>query len=140
MNPTSHRSVRRAIGAFTVVGLLALGACGSDSDSNGDAVSSEEFCDKLGELTAGDDNDTTSDDLKADLQNLADIAPDGVSDDMQAFVDLFNEMDALSADQSEEAAAQITDMMDEIGELTSRLDSWSNENCPDLPENIFTEG
>jgi hypothetical protein len=139
MNPTSHRSVRRAIGAFTVVGLLTLGACGSDSDSNGDAVSSEAFCARIGELAAGDD-DTTSDDLKADLQNLADMAPDAVSDDMQAFVDLFNEMDALSADESEEAAAQITDMMNELGELTSRLDSWSNENCPDLPENIFTEG
>jgi hypothetical protein len=135
MRPTVHHQTRRVIAAFTVAAVVALGACGSDGESSGSGDSAE-FCARLGELAAGDDGDTTTDDLTADLQQLADIAPDDVADDMQAFVDLFLEMDALSEDQSDELSA----LMDEFGDLTSRLDTWSNEFCPDLPENVFTEG
>lgn len=134
MRPRFHHQARRAVAALTIAAMVPLGACGSDSESSG--VDNAEFCARLGELAAGGDGDTTSDDLEADLQQLADNAPDDVADDMQSFVDLFVEMDALSEDQADELSA----MMDEFSDLTSQLDNWSNENCPDLPENVFTEG
>lgn len=140
MKPTSHRSVHHAVAGFAIVGLLALSACGSDDESSsdaegGDTASSEEFCAQLGELAAGDGSSVVT-----DLQTLAESAPDAISDDMQAFANLFNEMEALSTEQTDEAAAQLADKIGEMGELTGRLDTWTNENCPDIPDNVFTEG
>jgi len=137
MKSTATHTVRRALAGVTVVGLLALSACGSDGDANGgggDAATVEEFCSEVGKVAAGDGSSAA-----ADLQSLAESAPDAISDDMQAFANLFNEMDALSTDGSDEAAAKLADKMGEYTDLTGRLDTWSNENCPDLPENVFTQ-
>ncbi len=57
---------------------------------------------------------------------------------MNAFGDLFTEMTALSEEATDEAQAKLTEKLADYEELTARLDTWSNENCPDLPENVFT--
>ncbi len=134
MKPIDNTTVRRVVAGLSVAGLLTLGACGSDGGGNGGAASTEAFCAQLGEVSAGDGSS-----IATDLQSLAEAAPDAISDDMQAFANLFNEMDALSTDTSDEAAAQLAGKMGEFGDLTGRLDAWSNENCPDLPTNVFTQ-
>ncbi len=140
MNTASTRLVRR-VAATLSVGLLALGACSSDGDtstddgaSNVSHVSNEAFCAQLGTLAASDGTNAVT-----DLQDLAASAPDDIADDMSAFADLFAEMTALSEDGSDAAEAELTDKMSEYEALTGRLDAWSNENCPDLPANVFTE-
>jgi hypothetical protein len=118
--------------------MLAFAACGSDDESSGDdaanAASTEEFCAELGVL-AGDDGSNVT----AGLQDLAASAPGDVADDMRDFAELFAEMSALSEDASESAQAELADKMGEYEELTGRLDAWSNENCPDLPANVFSQ-
>jgi len=73
MKSTSTHSVRRALASVTVVGLLALSACGSDEDANGgsaDTATVEEFCSELGKMDTGDGSSAAT-----DLQSLAESAP-----------------------------------------------------------------
>ena len=133
---TSSTPLTRGVVAALSVGLLALGACSSAGDSStdgGDGVSTEEFCTRLGALAESDGAGVV-----AELQGLAASAPDDVTDDMKAFADLFTEMTALSEEATDEAQAKLTEKLADYEELTARLDTWSNENCPDLPENVFT--
>ncbi len=138
MNTSSTTPLARTIAAALGVGLLALSACSSDGDTstddNGARVSTEEFCARLGTLAESDGTGVAT-----QLQDLAASAPDDVSDDIAAFADLFGEMTALSEETTDEAQAKLADKMADYEELTGRLDTWSNENCPDLPENVFTE-
>lgn len=128
---------RRVLAALSV-GLLAVAACGSDDEGSGgdvsDGASTEEFCTQLGVLAADDGSNVTT-----GVQDLAASAPGDVADDMSAFADLFAEMSALSGDTSEDAQAALADKMAEFAELSARLDTWSNENCPDLPQDVFSE-
>jgi hypothetical protein len=137
MKSTPTPRIRRALAGLAVAGTLAISACGSDdaADSGDDAVSTEAFCTELGALAATEEGS-----ISAELQSLADSAPDAITDDMQAFSRLFGELDALSTDESDEAAAQMAELFGEYEDVTSRLDIWANDNCPELPENVFTEG
>ena len=127
----------RRVLALAAAGVLALGACGSDGDgsSDGDGADTQAFCAQLGELIEGDGSNA-----EAGLRDLAASAPEGVADDMAAFVDLFVAMSALDAEGSEEAQAELADRIGDFDDLAGRLDTWTNENCPDLPRNAFTEG
>ena len=127
---------RRAL-TLAAAGLIALAACGSDSSSDdaGNGVDTQEFCTQLGVLVASDGSNA-----EQGLRDLAAVAPGDLADDMTAFADLFAEMSALDAEGSEDAQAELADRMGEFDELAGRLDTWSNANCPDLPQNVFTEG
>ncbi len=59
---------------------------------------------------------------------------------MSDFADLFAELVALEVDESGDAGAVSADQLAQYDELSGRLNTWSNENCPDLPENVFTGG
>ena len=129
--------VTHGVVAALSVGLLALGACSSDGDSStdgGDGVSTEE----LSARGSAPWPNRTAPVSFAELQGLAASAPDDVTDDMNAFADLFTEMTALSEEATDEAQVKLTEKLADYEELTARLDTWSNENCPDLPENVFT--
>lgn len=142
-----------------LAGALALTACGSDDDADAtpadapsddaDAASESEgdadadaaaesdspgggdFCAALADYTADVNDDPIAD--VAELEQLADVAPSEIADDMQSLAELsaqiydFDEMTA-----SEEEIAEFEAVLAEFEPVSARLDAWTTENCPDL--------
>ncbi len=138
LTPTSR--IRRALAALTI-GTFVLVACSSDDESSsggGDAVSVEEFCSRLDEVASQDNTDAAA---LAKLDDLASVAPDEIAEDMTDFAVVFSELITASADTSPDADPSILeDGLVTYNELSTRLDAWTNENCPDLPRDLFTAG
>jgi hypothetical protein len=89
-----------AIAASVVIGSVALVGCGED-----------EFCGEAEDIVGG----TGEIPDKETVQELADNAPDDISDDFQVLADAMN--DPQSADQ---AAVQ---------EAQDNIASWGEDNC-----------
>ncbi len=139
MTLTSIASSRRAVAALTV-GLLALTSCGSgDSSTEGnDAVSVEEFCTQLGDVASQDNVDSEA--LQA-LDDLAVVAPAEISEEMTTLAAVFAELTAATADTSPDAdLSAMEEGIAKYNVVAAQLDTWTNANCPDLPENLFTQG
>ncbi len=133
MTQRTTRSIRFTT-VLATVGALTLGACGSDGDSGG---SSEAFCDSLLAINEASD-DISDDDGLALLRTAADDAPSEISQQMEEFVDLFEEL--LSFDQenaTEEQITEFTERAENFDETSADIEAFATENCPNLPDDFF---
>jgi hypothetical protein len=140
MRSRPARSTRILI-ALTACGSLALAACGSDGDSDssgggGDDV--EAFCAALAE-SAESDLDTTEEEDLAQLQAIADAAPDEVSGPMDTLIDIFEQLQAIDFETAtEDELAEFEELLPTFEEATAEVEDYARDNCPDLPDDFFS--
>lgn len=130
--PTS-RPIRLLAGIAACTGL-ALAACGSDDEGGGG--STEAFCNEIETFAQTPDN---GDDANtAALQSLADTAPTEISGDMDILLEVFRDLQDLDLESaSEDAIADLESRAAELDEASANIETFAQENCPDLPADIF---
>lgn len=95
--------------ALACAATLALAGCGDDDDGGGEA-SVEAYCDKAAELRDMDGRPSD-----ADLDEIAELAPDEISDDVDTF------LGALGDDEPTE----------EVLAAVQAIDDFEAANCTD---------
>ncbi len=131
-----HRRTRPPIRLVTGLALgaaLTIAGCGDD-DGGG---STEEFCEQISTL-ADSGGDTTEEEDFAAIQAIADVAPDEISDDMDQVVDAFEQFQSFDPESaSEDEMAEFVELAASIDEAGTRVEEFSIENCPGLPDGVF---
>jgi len=121
--------------ALSVGAVLALAACGSDDGGGGG--STEAFCNEIVALAESSD-DMTDEQNVAALQSLADATPGEISGDMDILVEVFEELQALDLETAtDEEMADFEAMVADLDEASANVEAYAEENCPDLPADIF---
>jgi len=137
------RQPTRLLPALAVTAaLVTAGACTGDSgnDSGNDAdADSTAFCDEL--LVLSETEEGTDAENLAALQRVADAAPPDIEDAADTLVETFGrlqafDVEAAGEDDLDDAEQTLADF-DAAGVT---LESYAEENCPDLPDNFFTGG
>ena len=126
--PIRYGSVLLAAGA-----LIAATACGGDDDGESSGGSTEEFCDDFAALA---DTDAEPEQLRS----LADSAPSEVSDAMNRFVEIADQMDAFDEENaSEEDLDGFFSLLTDLEESSTEIEAFLVDNCPDLPPGLVSE-
>jgi hypothetical protein len=108
----------RLLAALAVTPLLVAGACGDDDDSASGEGSIEQWC------TASDEMEQmTSEPTDAEWDELADAAPDEISDDVDYLIEKIKEV----GDDEEAQLELIGD--EEFMERSERVEDFTDENC-----------
>ena len=132
--------MKTTIAVFAGAAVIALAGCGGDGDV-------EAFCDQADEAQAlgadlaaplqGGDLDSAKqaiDDATAKLDEVADAAPDEISDDIATVNDYVNNLnDAVQDANSPEDLLQLTqDLQADAAEVTeagNNVETYITENC-----------
>lgn len=103
------RAHRRSIALVAVVALVGVSGCGDDDDGGDDVAA---YCAASAELDAEESFPTDE-----QLDEIAELAPDAISDEVETVVELFKE--------EGEAAYQREDIED----LFAPVEEFEAENC-----------
>jgi hypothetical protein len=147
MRQRTPRPIRLATG-LVAAAALALAACGSDGDAGDggggdggdDGGSSEAFCTEIQALAESTEETTEEEDLAA-LQAVADVAPDGIADEMNQLVDGLEQLQTFDPEAAtEEEMTDFLEFTDDLGAAGTAVEEFALENCPDLPADLFAPG
>lgn len=125
--------------ALLLASCVALVACGG-SDDAGDV---DAFCDAVLALNdPADDDDLDDSDGGADLevggfQRLATTAPAPIDDDAARMVEILRQL-AVLADDPDPSTEIALPLLAEFEEAGGRVAQFAQDNCPDLPPEIFS--
>lgn len=135
MQRRRSRPIRLVLG-ITMGAALTLGACGDDDGGGGG--STDAFCDELAKLADAGDDTTEEEDLEA-IRAVAEVAPGEISDEMDQLVETFEQILAFDPETaSEEEFDEFLAIAGDIEETSIAVEDFARENCPDLPEELFT--
>lgn len=128
----------RLVAGLSVLAMLTFAACGSDSDGGGG--STEAFCDEIAALAESPDGGTDEENI-ASLQAIADAAPGDISDDTDKLVEAFEQLQAADLETaSEDEMTEFENLVAELDEASANIETFAEDNCPDLPAGIFDNG
>lgn len=133
--PTTGTTSRlgRLLGGVSILGVLMLAACGSD----GGGGSTEAFCTEISALTESPDGGTDEENLAA-LQAVADAAPGEISGDVDTLVEVFGQLQAVDLEAAtDDEIAEFENLVADLDEASVNIETYAEENCPDLPAGIF---
>jgi len=124
----------RLVVCIAAGGALTFAACGG-GDGGGDT---EAFCEEIVRVSESGTDTTAAEDLAA-LQALADVAPSEISDQMDELVSVFEQVQSFDAEAaSEEEMLDFMELAGSIEETGVEVEEFALENCPDLPDDIFS--
>jgi hypothetical protein len=133
-------NLKTTIAALAGAAVLALAGCGGDGDV-------EAFCDQADEaqalgadlaapLQAGDLDSAKQaiDDASAKLDEVADSAPDEISDDIETVTDYVNDLnDSIQDANSPQDLLQLSQDLqanaEEVTEAGTNVETYISENC-----------
>jgi hypothetical protein len=104
------------VGGVTALALIAAG-CGDDDDSDGDLAA---YCAMSDDLDAQASFPTDE-----QLDDLADVAPSEIKDDVETFIDAIKDLDDPNDQQQVEALFNDP----EVVEAVENVERFENENC-----------
>jgi hypothetical protein len=125
-----------ALGSSIVL-CVALAGCGGDDDDDAgsDGGGGGDFCEQV----RGFDADPTNEEAVDALREVADNAPDEISDDINSVVDFFDRLQEGSQDPEE--IAELTEEAEDLAESAQRVRTYVEDECgiETEPETTDTE-
>jgi hypothetical protein len=135
MRRRAPRPIRLAVG-LAAVSALTLASCGSDGD--GDASSTEAFCEMITALSDSGDDTTDDEGLLAEFRSIADVAPEEISDEMDQLVEAFEQLQSFDPEAAtEDEIAEFVAIAEGLDEAGATVEEFTRDNCPDLPADFF---